>query len=75
MVNTEKPERDCKRWRSVFDRDGGEEQCSRTTICTVVVWGVLETVLPYDDFACFCRDEDWARERSAKIYIRKELRV
>ena len=32
MVNTDKLERGCKRWRAVFDRDGSEEQCSRTTI-------------------------------------------
>ena len=42
MVNTEKPERGCKRWRAVFDRDGSEDQCSRTTICPEVVWGVLD---------------------------------
>ena len=42
MVNAEKPERGCKSWRAVFDRDVNEEQCGRTTIRTVVVWGVLD---------------------------------
>ena len=42
MVNMEKPERGCKRWRAVFDRDGGEEQCSLTTIRPEVVWGELD---------------------------------
>ena len=53
MVNTEKPERDCKRWRSIFDRDGSKEQCGHTTICPEVVWGLLDG---------FCRDEEWATE-------------
>ena len=39
MVNSEKPERGCKRWRAVFDQDVSEEQCGRTTICPVVVCG------------------------------------
>ena len=42
MVNSEKPETVCKSWRAVFDRDVYEEQCGRTTIRTVVVWGVLD---------------------------------
>jgi hypothetical protein len=52
-VNTEKPERDCKRWRSIFDRDRSKEQCGHTTICPEVVWGLLDG---------FCRDEEWATE-------------
>ena len=62
-MNTEKPERDCKRWRSIFDRDGSKEQCGHTTICPEVVWGLLDG---------FCRDEENGRR---KIYIRKELIV
>ena len=57
MVNSEKPERGCKSWRAVFDRDVYEEQCGHTTICTVVVWGVLDGPALYDDFAmlrCSC---------------------
>ena len=42
MVNSEKPERDCKRWRAAFDRDGSKEQCGHTTICPEVVWGLLQ---------------------------------
>ena len=53
-MNTEKPERDCKRWRSIFDRDGSKEQCGHTTICPEVVWGGL--------LDGFCRDEEWATE-------------
>ena len=29
MVNSEKSERDCRRWRAIFDRDVSEEQCGR----------------------------------------------
>ena len=34
--------RGCKRWRAVFDRDGSEEQCGRTTICSAAGWGLLD---------------------------------
>ena len=42
MVNSEKPERGCKRWTAVFDRDGNEEQCRCATIRPAVVWGLLD---------------------------------
>jgi hypothetical protein len=38
-----------------------------------VVWGLLDGPASTMISPCFCRDEEWARERDGKIYIRKEL--
>ncbi len=37
-----------------------------------VVWGLLDGPASTMISPCFCRDEEWARERDGKIYIRKE---
>ena len=37
------------------------------------VWGLLDGPASTMISPCFCRDEEWARERDGKIYIRKEL--